>query len=66
MCENCTTAAQHFTAGTATAGRPLQTSVENGTSPDWHAVAGPPKTNGERPADQFFSAFGNDENYPGT
>ena len=35
MCDTCTTATQHFTSGTTAPERPLQTSVEQGTSPDW-------------------------------
>lgn len=38
MCTACTTAAQHFSSGSQPAQRSLQTSVEQGTSPDWHST----------------------------
>lgn len=41
MCDTCTTASQHFTDGTAPAGRQLQTSAEQGTSPDWASAGSP-------------------------
>lgn len=38
MCDACTTASQHFGSGTQPGERVLQTSVQQGTSPDWHAA----------------------------
>ena len=35
MCTACTTAAQHFSSGSQPLQRTLQTSAEQGTSPDW-------------------------------
>lgn len=51
MCQNCATATQHFTDGTAPGERPLQTSVENGTSPDWKSSPGAQR--GSQLLDQF-------------
>jgi hypothetical protein len=39
MCDTCVTASQHFTSGTQPLQRQLQTSVDQGTSPDWHSAA---------------------------
>lgn len=60
MCQNCATATQHFTDGTTPATRPLQTSVEQGTSPDWKAAIGPPQTAGAKRADEMFGSFDED------
>lgn len=35
MCTACTTAVQHFNSGSQPVQRTLQTSVQQGTSPDW-------------------------------
>lgn len=38
MCTACTTASQHFNDATTPRERPLATSVQDGTSPDWGQV----------------------------
>lgn len=40
MCDTCTTATQHFTAGAQPSARTLQTSVQQGTSPQWDRPTG--------------------------
>lgn len=35
MCESCQVANEHFTDGQKDRSRPLQSSTEQGTSPDW-------------------------------
>ena len=35
MCENCQVANQHFTDGQKDRSRPMDSSVTQGTSPDW-------------------------------
>lgn len=38
MCTACSTASQHFNDGSQPVQRTLQTSVQQGTSPDWKSV----------------------------
>ena len=42
MCENCQVANQHFTDGQKDRSRPLHSSTEQGTSPDWGGRTLPP------------------------
>lgn len=64
MCTNCTTASQHFSDGSKPSGRPLATSVDQGTSPDWKASSGPAATPGAKRADQLLDQF-DDPDYIG-
>lgn len=44
MCEACSSATQGFADGSSTStGRELQTSVDQGTSPDWSSDSGADK-----------------------
>ena len=39
MCDTCTTAVKEFSGGTMPRERQLQTSVQQGTSPDWGSAS---------------------------
>jgi hypothetical protein len=39
MCQSCASTAAHFTDGTTPRQRPLPTSAQQGTSPDWQHPA---------------------------